>query len=71
MTVVCYGILVGLGVAFLTGRALSKMLFGISSADPISLAVASAILLLVALLACYLPARSATRIDPMTALREG
>jgi len=46
------------------------MLFGVSSADPASLASASATLMLVALAACYLSARAATRIDPMKALRQ-
>jgi predicted permease len=64
------GIAVGLIACLAVGRLLSRMLFGISPADPLSLAAASGVLTAVALLACYLPARSATRIDPMIALRD-
>jgi predicted permease len=71
MTLVCIGTGVGLGLSLLLGRVFSKMLFGLSPADPLSLLGASAVLILVAVLACYLPARSASRVDPMRALREG
>jgi predicted permease len=70
MSVVLCGIAVGLGTALFAGRALSKILYGVSAADPVSLAAASSTLLAVALLACYLPAQSATRVDPMSALRD-
>jgi putative ABC transport system permease protein len=65
------GVAVGLGISLLVGRAFSRMLFGLSPADPLSLLGASAVLLLVAALACYLPALAASRMDPMQALREG
>jgi predicted permease len=71
MTLVCIGSGIGLGVSLLVGRAFSKMLFGLSPADPISLIGASVVLMLVAALACYLPALTASRMDPMRALREG
>ena len=70
MLLVGWGIAMGLGVGLLAGRVLSRMLFGVSFADPLSLAAASVALIAVAMLACYLPARSATRIDPMIALRD-
>lgn len=71
MTLVCIGVGVGFALSFLIGRAFSKMLFGLSPADPMSLIGASVALLLIAALACYLPALAASRYDPMKALREG
>jgi predicted permease len=71
MKVVICGIVVGLAGVMLVGRVLSRMLFGISSADPLSLAAGCLSLTAVALASCYFPARSATRIDPITVLREG
>ena len=70
LTRVFYGILAGLAACVLTGRAVAKTLYGLSSADPVSLGAASLVLTLVALVACYVPARSATRIDPLAALRD-
>ena len=52
------------------GRLMSDVLFGITPADPVSLIGASAILPAVALLACYLPARKASRLDPLVVLGE-
>ncbi|HUN85592.1 MAG TPA: ABC transporter permease [Terracidiphilus sp.] len=71
MTLVCIGTGIGLAVSLIVGRAFSKMLFGLSPADPLSLLGASAVLLLVAVLACYFPALTASRMNPMRALREG
>jgi len=71
MLLVVIGIGIGLGLSLLLGRLFSKMLFGLSPADPVSLAGASFALIAIAALACYLPAFSASRLDPMRALREG
>ena len=71
MALVCIGAGIGLVLSLLIGRAFSRMLFGLSPADPLSLMGASAVLILVAMLACYLPALAASRVDPMRALREG
>jgi len=57
--------------ALVTGRLLSRMLYGVSSSDPISVLGAALVLSAVGLLACYLPARWASRVDPLVALREG
>jgi putative ABC transport system permease protein len=71
MSLVVTGVVIGLAAALLVGRLLSRMLYGVSASDPISVAGAAAVLLAVALLACYLPARWASRVDPLVALREG
>ena len=59
-----------LPLAVIAGRAVSRLLYGVSAADPISIALASTVLVLVAALACLIPARAATRVDPLTSLRE-
>ena len=66
---VVLGVVVGLPVVFLVTRFASVLLFGLSPTDPVSIIVASAILLIVALVAGYLPARRATKVDPIVALR--
>jgi len=71
LVLVVIGISIGLGLSLLIGRLFAKMLFGLSPADPLSLLGASFALILVALLACSLPALAASRLDPMRALREG
>jgi predicted permease len=70
MAVVMSGVAVGVGLAFLLGRALSRFLYGVSGSDFLSIGSATLVLLVVALVACYLPARSASRVDPLVALRE-
>ncbi|MDX2034283.1 MAG: ABC transporter permease [Blastocatellia bacterium] len=62
---VAIGIAGGLGLA----RLLRSLLFGVGIADPVTFAIAALLLLAVSLLACWLPARRATRVDPMIALR--
>ena len=71
MSLVMTGVLIGFVAALLVGRLLSRMLYGVSASDPLSVAGAAMVLLAVALLACYLPARWASRVDPLVALREG
>jgi len=63
------GIAIGLLVALGVTRLMSSFLYGIESTDPFTFAAVSLLLLATALLACYLPARRATRVDPMVALR--
>ena len=63
------GVAVGLAGTLAVTRVLSSLLFGVTATDPLTLAAVSIVLGLVALLACYLPARRAAGIDPMEALR--
>jgi predicted permease len=66
---VATGIAIGTMLSFAFGRAVSKMLYGISPSDPISILGASLVLLIIAGLACYLPARTASKLNPLTGLR--
>ena len=63
------GIIIGLAAAWTTTRLLVKLLYGISATDPLTFAAIPLLLITVALLACWLPARRATKIDPIIALR--
>jgi len=63
------GLVLGLAGALVLGRYLQSLLFGVTAHDVSVFAIATSILLVVALLACYLPARRATRVEPIEALR--
>jgi putative ABC transport system permease protein len=63
------GIAIGQLMAMMVNRALRRLLFGVGTSDPVTLVAAAATLLLVGVLACYIPARRAMRVDPMAALR--
>jgi len=63
------GVILGIAGAIWLTRLMDSMLYGVKPADPLTLASVSALLITVALLACYLPARRATRVDPVSVLR--
>jgi putative ABC transport system permease protein len=64
------GIAMGVAGALLLGQSLRSMLFGVTPHDPAVFVMVTALLFIVALAACYVPARRATRVDPMAALRD-
>ena len=64
------GLLLGLGGAYFAGRLMKSLLYQVNAMDPTAVSAVTAVLLLSALLACYIPARRATQVDPMVALRD-
>jgi putative ABC transport system permease protein len=69
LRLVVFGLLLGVGAAVALGQVLRAFLFEVQPSDPVTLIVGAALFATVALMACYIPARRATNIDPMKALR--
>jgi putative ABC transport system permease protein len=69
VTMAAIGIAVGLGAAALATRLMSELLVGITPHDPVTFAAGALLLLTTAVTASYIPARRATRVDPIVALR--
>jgi putative ABC transport system permease protein len=63
------GVAIGLGASFALTRLMKDFLFGVEPADPLTFGVIALLLIVVALVACHLPARRATKVDPMIALK--
>jgi putative ABC transport system permease protein len=63
------GLALGLIAALALTRLMASMLFGVKPSDPLTLGLVAGLLALVVLAACYIPARRATRVDPIVALR--
>jgi putative ABC transport system permease protein len=69
MTLACAGLAIGLAGTYFVGQTMKSLLFGVSAIDPLAVGCVAAVLMGAALLACYLPARRATKVDAMVALR--
>jgi putative ABC transport system permease protein len=69
MKLVFIGVAIGLIASLALTRMMKTLLFGVSATDPVTFAVIALLLTFVALLACFIPARQATKVDPMIALR--
>jgi putative ABC transport system permease protein len=69
MKLVLIGIVIGLAGAFAVTRLVSSLLFGVGATDPVTFVGVAILLVAVAMLACWIPARRATKVDPLIALR--
>jgi len=71
LALVLGGLAIGIPTALVLSRLMKSLLFHVNAIDQITFVTASAVLIIVSLVACYLPARRATRVDPISSLRYG
>jgi ABC-type antimicrobial peptide transport system permease subunit len=69
MMLVLIGVVIGLAGALVLTRVMSSLLFAVTERDPVTFVVVAALLIAVAFIACFVPARRATKVDPLLALR--
>ena len=69
MLLVVTGLVIGTGLSFAVTRLMKTFLYNVSTTDPLTFAGVPLLLAVIALLACYIPARKAAKVDPMVALR--
>ena len=69
MAMAAIGVAIGMGGAFVLTRTMQSLLFGVSTTDPMTLAGVVLLLAAVSVFACWVPARRATKVDPLVALR--
>ena len=69
LKLVLLGVVIGVPLSLAVTQLMKGLLFGLSTTDPVALSVVTVLVMIVALLACYIPARRATKVDPVVSLR--
>jgi putative ABC transport system permease protein len=69
MSLVLFGVVLGVAGAYAVTRTMQSLLFEVSTTDPVTFALVPLLLAIVGFVACYIPARRATKVDPLVALR--